>query len=109
MRCASRLKTGIQFSLDSKKFWVYEVYDDNFGQKNKKFWMAAHAQPQEMSPDKTLYVAVVAAVKKRETKSGTGESAESLPEANCGQHTPECSFSRISRKIRCFGCACSGT
>jgi hypothetical protein len=25
-----------------------------FWLKNKKFWLAAHAQPQEMSPDKTL-------------------------------------------------------
>ena len=72
--------------------------------------MTAHAQPQEMSPDKTIrlrYVTVVAG-QKRETKSlAPKESAESQPEANCGQHAPGRSVSRISGKVRSFGWVCS--
>ena len=55
-------------------------------QKNKKFWMAAHAQPQEVSPDKTLRSGRRWS-KSEKSKSGTGESAETPLGANCGQHT----------------------
>ena len=35
-------------------FKIIMMDDGDFGQKNKKIMMTAHAQPQEMSPDKTL-------------------------------------------------------
>ena len=64
-----------------------------------------------MAPHKTLYVAVVAGQKARNQKwhrrGFCGESTESPPEANCGQHAPGCSVSRISGKIRSFEWACS--
>ena len=58
-----------------------------------------------MSPDKTLRSG------RRRSKSEKPKAAPESPqnprEANCDQHAPGCSVSRISGKIRSFGWACS--
>ena len=66
--------------------------------KNKKFWLAAHAQPHEMSPDKTLYVAVVAGQKARNQKR-----YRRVRRIAAGSEL----WSRISGKIRSLGWLCS--
>ena len=83
--------------------------------------MTAHAQPQEMSPDKTLRNG------RRRSKSEKPKAAPESPQNRRRkrmfrltnlwenkktldarvQHAPGCSVSRIFGKIRNFGCPCS--
>ena len=85
-------------------FKIIMMDDGDFGQKNKKIMMTAHAQPQEMLPDKTLRSG------RRRSKSEKPQAAPESPQNRrrkpivVNTHLDGYSVSRISLgKKRNFG------